>query len=545
MKKTLAAALIGIMAMQLPAEAAITLTDASSGTVRISGSADSGQRITLLVLNPGYTSADALEKTEQSVQYLGSMTAADNAYSFDVDINTESGGLYTVYVTADDVMSEAEEFEFYPIAVKESVIEKLNNTSSPDEALLDEVIKIFSLAKHPLYINADKKTITTVIKSVKDLQEGKKFAVDTDKFYKLLNQCLVLAGYNDRLSDCVFTDGFINSADILDLTVTAAYTDYLKSLNVSGRNAFNSDLLNNTYYSADDFLREFEKLTAYHVIKNYSMRGYGHIPSYFKKYKSIYENAGFNFSRSASDAVYSKLLSSSAKNLTELAVFYNSLLSKPSAGGGGGGSSSGGTKSGKVTAQPISDTGKDYYGSAEKNVFSDVSDTHWAYEYIMPLYDKGIISGYGNNTFEPSSPVTRAEFTKLICGALKLEKAQKPLPFKDVDGTWCAEYVAAAYENGIINGVSDDEFGADAPITREQAAAIIYRALPYSEENTADNPFADDDGISDYAKAAVYALRGSGIISGRDGNMFEPHGKLTRAEAAKMIFGMINSGGSE
>ena len=56
-------------------------------------------------------------------------------------------------------------------------------------------------------------------------------------------------------------------------------------------------------------------------------------------------------------------------------------------------------------------------------------------------------------------------------------------------------------------------------------------------------PFADDADISDYAKSAVYGLRSHGIISGRSDNRFEPSATLTRAEAAKMIFGITDMGG--
>ena len=53
--------------------------------------------------------------------------------------------------------------------------------------------------------------------------------------------------------------------------------------------------------------------------------------------------------------------------------------------------------------------------------------------------------------------------------------------------------------------------------------------------------FADNESIADYAKNSVYNLKDSGVINGYDDNTFNPHSKLTRAEAAKMIYMAMQS----
>lgn len=548
MKKTLAAALIGIIAAQTAAFAAQTeLTDASSGKIRITGSASAGQNITLLILNPGCTADDALSDTSNSVQYLGNTVADKDGYSFDVEMNTADGGIFTVYITADGTQSAPDEFEFYPSAVKKDIIDKINSSSSVGTSLLDEAIQAFSLSKSSLYIQGNKKEIAAVLEKMKDACDGKKFPDDISDFYTQLCRCLILSGYNTGLTDCLIKDGFISNANMLGIADTPEYADYLNSLSVSGRSALNADLLSGTYYTVDSFTAEFNKLIAHYVITGYSKLGSGHIAAYFEKYRSIYEAAGFDFSHAADNSIYAKLLSGSAKNIGELARLYNSLTAPSTGGGGGGGgggSSSSGSGTSKVTVQPIPDTGSNYYEASEKSVFSDVAADFWAYEYILPLYNAGIINGYDGNIFSPYAEITRAEFTKLVCAALKLETAQHPSPFTDTLGAWCEEYVNTAYENGIINGISDNIFGTDIPVTREQAAAIIYRAAKDSLKSENEIiPFADDADISDYAKSAVYGLRSHGIISGRSENRFEPSATLTRAEAAKMIFGITDMGG--
>ena len=110
--------------------------------------------------------------------------------------------------------------------------------------------------------------------------------------------------------------------------------------------------------------------------------------------------------------------------------------------------------------------------------------------------------------------------------------------FEDVDKTsWYFEYISKALYKGIITGISANDFMPDAKITRQQAAAVIWRALEMNpKENLAGNGFADDYLIDDYASQAIYALKDLGIISGRGDNIFAPVDNITRAEAAKIIY---------
>ena len=50
--------------------------------------------------------------------------------------------------------------------------------------------------------------------------------------------------------------------------------------------------------------------------------------------------------------------------------------------------------------------------------FSDVREESWGSGYVKMAYDLGIISGYGDGTFRPESPVTQAESVKMLVAAL-------------------------------------------------------------------------------------------------------------------------------
>ena len=99
-------------------------------------------------------------------------------------------------------------------------------------------------------------------------------------------------------------------------------------------------------------------------------------------------------------------------------------------------------------------------------------------------------------------------------------------------------YVSRAVEMGVISGISDTSFGTGLCITREDMAAIIYRAMERAgiEMSAEGKSFADESDISEYAKQPVSILSGSGIISGMGNNEFQPKANAKRAEAAVIIY---------
>ena len=62
----------------------------------------------------------------------------------------------------------------------------------------------------------------------------------------------------------------------------------------------------------------------------------------------------------------------------------------------------------------------------------------------------------------------------------------------------------------------------------------------YVFADSAKKTFADENEISDYAKEAVNALYNNGLINGIDGSRFAPANHATRAEAAKIIYNLLN-----
>lgn len=99
---------------------------------------------------------------------------------------------------------------------------------------------------------------------------------------------------------------------------------------------------------------------------------------------------------------------------------------------------------------------------------------------------------------------------------------------------WMARKGAAA---GIIEGVEDgSKFAPDAVVTREQLAAMLYRAIRYIESQTGTTILAEQGSLEGYtdaaqvspwAQEAMAALHAAGILKGTSGTTLSPKDTTT------------------
>ena len=116
--------------------------------------------------------------------------------------------------------------------------------------------------------------------------------------------------------------------------------------------------------------------------------------------------------------------------------------------------------------------------------FTDLTGC-WAADEIAKAYGKGWVNGYGDNTFRPNATVTRAEFAAM---AARFDTEAKPVdtPFTDLTGCWAADEIAKAYGKGWVNGYGDNTFRPNGPITRAEAVTLINRVLRRLPETDKD-----------------------------------------------------------
>jgi len=101
--------------------------------------------------------------------------------------------------------------------------------------------------------------------------------------------------------------------------------------------------------------------------------------------------------------------------------------------------------------------------------FRDV-DTHWAGGYIKSWANQGLIGGYGDGTFRPNNPITKAEFIVLVNRVMGYTETAE-IDFPDVPaGTWYRGDVAKSRAVGYSVVYDDGTFGPNKPLSREEAA---------------------------------------------------------------------------
>lgn len=221
--------------------------------------------------------------------------------------------------------------------------------------------------------------------------------------------------------------------------------------------------------------------------------------------------------------------------IDELTSGGGSSSGRPSSGGGGGGGS---IKSGSGKVSPIVAPAPE----PEKKSFTDLANVPWAVEAITSLADRNIVSGVSATEFNPDANVTREQFVKMFVLALGISTDGVSSDFSDISSShWSYPYVSGAVSAGVVNGIGGGNFGAGQNITRQDMAAMLYRAASVCRvaltEKTSIS-FGDEAQIADYAKTAVEAMSKAGIINGSDGS-FMPKANATRAQAAKMIYELL------
>ena len=182
------------------------------------------------------------------------------------------------------------------------------------------------------------------------------------------------------------------------------------------------------------------------------------------------------------------------------------------------------------------------------NKFQDIQSDSWYIDALNTSVTLGLMQGTSNETFNPNDNITRQEFVMVLYRVddkINLEKQKNDTVttnFIDVDvSAWYANAVLWAEHNNITTGISDDKFGVNQSITREEVATLLIRYLenhPYFAikiDSTDEGEFADIDSVSTWAKDSVEKSRSNGIFIGNQNGEFNPSEFITRAEVAQVM----------
>ena len=131
---------------------------------------------------------------------------------------------------------------------------------------------------------------------------------------------------------------------------------------------------------------------------------------------------------------------------------------------------------------------------AQSNDFMDVSSDSWYNEAISTLVQAGVLGGYGDGTFRPDQPVTRAELAAILVRVQGGSESAGNTTFTDTDRHWAEGYISSAVTSGLVFGYDDGTFKPNRSITRAEAVTMMNRLLmrsPMDSSYTGSVSFTD------------------------------------------------------
>lgn len=455
------------------------------------------------------TAASAVESFFADSLIPGENQDSDLALGFEREVTENLGSRERVYgnmaeFIANNTLSTANLGTLVDIYRSSAAITALNEMSDTSDtgienarAVMDEyedVLKCENMAAYPTYANeasADYVKVDFVdeegFRNSVDAQCIGKSLTDTDNFTDYRNKVTILTALDNLVSYNGAGNVILNNKAYLDSKLSSA-----DAFNWSGYNSLGSDRQAN-------------------VKKAITKKGF----------KSLEE-----LSRAFNGAV-----------TTELQSLAPSVLPGNNYGGGGGGSGGGGG----VTVQAYVPDNIE-----QKSLFTDMISVPWAVESVTALSEHGIVNGVGDGKFAPNDNVTREQLVKMLVSGFGIDTGNSSCDFSDVlSGEWYYKYISAGVDSGMVNGIGNGLFGVGRAISREDICVMAYRCLTAHGVtlNGEGKSFGDSDSISDYAIEAVNSLSGAGIINGNENGQFLPKNTATRAEAAKIIYGVLKLSG--
>ncbi len=199
-----------------------------------------------------------------------------------------------------------------------------------------------------------------------------------------------------------------------------------------------------------------------------------------------------------------------------------------------------------------------YFFISEKfeNMYPDAYQNEWYYDAVTYTTGVNIMTGYQDGRFGVADNIQRQDFLVMLArfdGVDLSEYIDKQSPFDDVSNDPDCYFKAAViwgYENGIVSGYQDGNFGTGDKITREQLVTFLYRYANYkgldtsyttTEKNNVENQYSDFEFVTDFAvNSTIWAVT-NGVINGKTSTTIVPHGNALRCEVAQIMYNVFRN----
>lgn len=172
--------------------------------------------------------------------------------------------------------------------------------------------------------------------------------------------------------------------------------------------------------------------------------------------------------------------------------------------------------------------------------FRDVVKGDWYADFVQYAVDRGFMKGVTSDTFAPNKTLTRAEVVTMLYALEGKPAVNGASTFSDVhDGDWYRDPVLWAASAGVTAGYEDGTFRPGQNVNRQELATMLRSYAAYKGKDLSANgsiaSFADAASVADYAAEPMQWAVGHDLIHGKPGNLMDPAGESTRAEAAVMF----------
>lgn len=180
--------------------------------------------------------------------------------------------------------------------------------------------------------------------------------------------------------------------------------------------------------------------------------------------------------------------------------------------------------------------------------FLDVPSSAWFYPAVGFVAERGILNGYadGSGLFGANAVMTREQAASMLYNYLGHDAVAPAAPQRDVkQGAWYAKGVNWAVSTGAMNGYTASLFGVGDRLTREQAACIIAN-VAHADTASADpakyNALQGTSQTSDWARASLIWAVDKGVLNGVDnGDGTRSLAPLSYVTRAQMAGIMMNA----
>ena len=182
--------------------------------------------------------------------------------------------------------------------------------------------------------------------------------------------------------------------------------------------------------------------------------------------------------------------------------------------------------------------------------YIDITQNHWAYNYVKLLSEEGIVVGYPDKTFRPDNNITRAEFAAMVIKALKQQntKLKYSPEFSDVPKEhWAYNAVSKAAYFDLVKGTSDGKFLPEETVSRAQVLSIVINSLtteditPEKARYILSKSYSDYQSIPNWIVVQAGKAESLGIIvkSPNNPKEFAADKPASRAEVAVFLYNMV------